>query len=192
MSRHLDSSTTTQMAKIMVQYGRPSRSSWAQSLRSSFGRTIVEKAIWDRTIYTRLGKSSKLGMFIRQPRKRTTLICDVWTITKLAGKKQNINPTWKILMNVDLGGPTSFLDHAHLGCTQKECKISRDIVDNYRSMFESRISARATENCQKQKPRRNLMPKRYLHGLVTWKVMQRNAWKEIANWRIKQLSNYTM
>ena len=26
MSRHLDSSTTTQMAKIMVQYGRPSRS----------------------------------------------------------------------------------------------------------------------------------------------------------------------
>ena len=27
MARHLDSSTTTQMAKIMVQYGRPSRSS---------------------------------------------------------------------------------------------------------------------------------------------------------------------
>ena len=27
MSRHLDSSTTTQMAKIIVQYGRPSRSS---------------------------------------------------------------------------------------------------------------------------------------------------------------------
>ena len=27
MSRHLDSSTTTQMAKIMVQYGRSSRSS---------------------------------------------------------------------------------------------------------------------------------------------------------------------
>ena len=27
MSRHLDSSTTTQMAQIMVQYGRPGRSS---------------------------------------------------------------------------------------------------------------------------------------------------------------------
>ena len=27
MSRHLDSSTTTQMSKIMVQYGRPSRCS---------------------------------------------------------------------------------------------------------------------------------------------------------------------
>ena len=33
MSRHLDSSTTTQMSKIMVQYGRSSRSSWAQFVR---------------------------------------------------------------------------------------------------------------------------------------------------------------
>ena len=58
---------------------------------------------------------------------------------KLAGKKQNNNPTWKILMkDVDLGEPTSFLDHVFLGCTQKECQISKDIVDNYRSMFESR------------------------------------------------------
>ena len=31
MIRHLDSSTTTQMAKTMVQYGRPSRSSCGKS-----------------------------------------------------------------------------------------------------------------------------------------------------------------
>ena len=41
MSRHLDSSTTTQMAKIMVQYRRPSVSSRAESVRSSFGRTVM-------------------------------------------------------------------------------------------------------------------------------------------------------
>ena len=35
---------------------------------------------------------------------------------KHAGKKQNINPTWKNLMKVvDLGEPTSFLDHFYLG-----------------------------------------------------------------------------
>ena len=34
MSRHLDSSTTTRMAKIMVQYGRCSLSSWAESVWS--------------------------------------------------------------------------------------------------------------------------------------------------------------
>ena len=44
MSRHLDSSTTTQMAEIMVQYGRPSCSSRKESVWSSFGRTMMEKA----------------------------------------------------------------------------------------------------------------------------------------------------
>ena len=42
---------------------------------------------------------------------------------------------------VDLGEPTSFLDHVYLGCTQRQCEISKDTVDNYRNMFESRISA---------------------------------------------------
>ena len=60
---------------------------------------------------------------------------------KLAGKKQNINPMWKQLnKEVDLGEPTSFLDHVYLGCTQRQCKISKDIVDSYRTMFELRIS----------------------------------------------------
>ena len=30
-------------------------------------------------------------------------------------------------------------------CTQRQCEISKDIVDNNRTMFESRISARATK-----------------------------------------------
>ena len=48
--------------------------------------------------------------------------------------------------DVDLGEPTSFLDHVDLGCTQRESQISKDIVDNYRNMFEPRISAGAQEN----------------------------------------------
>ena len=61
---------------------------------------------------------------------------------KLAGKKQNISPTWKMLMkDVDVGEPTSFLDLVYLGCTQRQCEINTDIVDNYRTMLESRISA---------------------------------------------------
>ena len=64
----------------------------------------------------------------------------------LAGKKQNLDPMWKLLnKEVDLGEPTSFLDHENLGCTQRQCEISKDIVDNYRTMFESRISAEGTE-----------------------------------------------
>ena len=53
---------------------------------------------------------------------------------KLAGKKQNLDPIWKLLnKEVDLGEPTSFLDHVYLGCTQRQCEISKDIVDNYRT-----------------------------------------------------------
>ena len=65
---------------------------------------------------------------------------------KLAGKKQNIDPILKVLnKEVDLGEPTSFLDHVYQGCTQRQCEMSKDTVDNYRTMFESRISAGATE-----------------------------------------------
>ena len=65
---------------------------------------------------------------------------------KLAGKKHNIDPMWKVLnKEVDLGEPTSFLDHENLGCTQRQCEVSQNIVDNYRTMFESRISAGGTQ-----------------------------------------------
>ena len=65
---------------------------------------------------------------------------------KLAGKKQNLDPMWKVIdKEVDLGERTSFLDHVYLGCTQRQCETSKDIVDNYRTMFESRISAGGVE-----------------------------------------------
>ena len=64
---------------------------------------------------------------------------------KWAGKKQNITPMWKVLnKEVDLGESTSFFDHVYMACTQRQCEIRKDIVDNYRTMFESRISAGAT------------------------------------------------
>ena len=57
------------------------------------------------------------------------------------------------LKQVDLGEPTSLLDHVHLGCTQREWKSNKSMVDEYRKMFESRsTSAGATEKllgCEK-------------------------------------------
>ena len=64
---------------------------------------------------------------------------------KIDGRKQNMDPMWKKLMkHVDLDEPTSFRDHVHLGCTQRECKPNETIIDEYRKMFESRICAGAT------------------------------------------------
>ena len=105
---------------------------------------------------------------------------------KLAGKKQNLDPMWKVLnKEVDLGVPTSFLDHVYLGCTQRQCQISKDIVDN-------------TEPCSNREfPRgeqRNYHSLKifvFHHGLMTWLVMQRNVWNDIVNWQTRRFKNAT-
>ena len=106
---------------------------------------------------------------------------------KMAGKKHNIDPMWKVLnKEVDLGEPTSFLDHVYLGCTQRQCQISKDIVDNYRTMFESRISPG-----REQRNYHSLKIFVFLHCLMTWLVMQRSVWNDIVSWHTRRLSNST-
>ena len=63
------------IAKIMVQYGRPSCSSWTESVRSSFGRTFMGKAIWENPIKAWLGENSKLWMSLCSSWKRIILFC---------------------------------------------------------------------------------------------------------------------
>ena len=65
---------------------------------------------------------------------------------KMAGKKQNIDPMWKICMkDVDPVEPTSFHDHVYMECIQRECKPNETMIHEYRDMIESRISAAATD-----------------------------------------------
>ena len=75
----------------------------------------------------------------------------------LAGKKQNLDPMWKVLnKDVKLGQPISFLDHVYLGCSQRQCQTSKDTVVEklHVEMFV------------------------ILHGLMIWVVMQRSAWND--------------
>ena len=56
MFRHYDSSTTTQVVKIVVQYGRPCCSSGKESVRSSSSRTVMGKAIRKKFFWKTDGK----------------------------------------------------------------------------------------------------------------------------------------
>ena len=85
-----------------------------------------------------------------------------------------------------LGEPTSFLDHVYLGCTQRQCEISKDIVDNYITMCLNREFQRVEE-----KSFHTLKIFVFLHGLMIWKVMQRNVWSDFVSWRTKRLNNST-
>ena len=107
-----------------------------------------------------------------------------------AGRRHNMAPTWKTLMKlVDLGKPTSFLDHENLGCTQRECEPNEDAVNQNREIFESRITAAATEQFI-SRVGENLTQKRS-RGPTTWKDTRENALKDIASWRTKRHSNCT-
>ena len=143
MSRHLDSSTEAQMAQKSLSsmedpvvplernlYGHPLAGlSWERQLGK-----ISLKYGWEKV-------SNWECLFVLRE-KGYSFLC-MWMIS--AGKKQNINPMWKVPnKDVDLGEPTSFFDHVYLGCAQRQCETSKDIVDNHRTMFESRISAGAS------------------------------------------------
>ena len=96
---------------------------------------------------------------------------------KMFGKEQNMIPMWKKSMkNVDLEESTSFLDHVYLGCAQRECKPNEIIIEQYQEMFESHISAGATEKLPWV---RKTLTQKQLRGPMTWKDMLENVLREI-------------
>ena len=76
-----------------------------------------------------MGKKYRIGnacLFIEKGLFSSVCVDDI----KMSGKKQNIvSHVEEIDENVDLGDPTSFLDHLYLGCTQRECKSNQIIVE---------------------------------------------------------------
>ena len=89
------------------------------SLPPSFSRSFRTQSHW----YHTAGQCANPEQFLRV--HLSCRMCSQFTIHN---------------KEVDLGEPTSFLDHVYLGSTQRQCEISKEIVDNYRTMFESRIS----------------------------------------------------
>ena len=90
------------------------------------------------------------------------------------------------MKDVDLGQPTSFLDHVFLGCTQRKCQTSKYILDYYRDMFESKIFAGATEKL--------LYSEKLGAHISSWSCDMEAPAREcvdIVSWQTKQLSNYT-
>ena len=91
-------------------------------------------------------KVSNWEYFLYTVKKDSSYLC-MWMTSNWLERKI-FTRCGKYKKEVDLGVPTSFLDHVYRGCTQRQCETSRDIVDNYRTMFESRISAGAMEKLQ--------------------------------------------
>ena len=112
----------------------------------------------------------------------------MWTILKLAGKKQNIGPRWKVLVkDVDLGEPTSLFDHVYLVALNENVKQAKVLWTITEICLNPTFLQGLLKSCLFL---RNLS-QAFLHGPMIWKVMQRNASNDIANWRTEQPNSNT-
>ena len=85
-----------------------------------YGKGILRKFCWNI-----VGRRFPNGNVLFVNRAKRTILVFVCGRYNPAGKTENTEPTWKILMkDVDLEEATSFSDHENLVCTQRECTIS--------------------------------------------------------------------
>ena len=148
MSRYMDTSSTTQLAKIMVRGRRPSGSSRTKFVRTPTCCRLVGKTIKRGFVRTSMGKNTELGTHVCSSKQVLFLSVYVDDI-KLAGKKQNVDPMWKELIKlVDLEEPTSFLDHVYLGCTQRVCNANECIIDQYFKCSNHEFLLLQLKSCQ--------------------------------------------
>ena len=137
-------------------------------MRSSFGKDCYGKGHLKNPIRTRLGKVLNWECLFVHREKGLFLSVYVDDI-KLAGKKQNIEPIWKVLnKEVDLGEPTSFVDHVYLGCTQRQCEISQECLDPEFPQ-EQLKNYHARKICV------------FLRGPTTWKAMPKSVLSDIVS-----------
>ena len=137
----------------MVQNGRSSDSSWAKSIWSYFGSNSMRKAIWEKPVEERLGEGFQLGMHLRTPWNKDYLFFSVYVDDIIFAWKET-----KYWSDVEFtqkrsrfGRTNIFPWSCCLGLYSKTMWISKDNIDNYRTMFESRISAGALEKIPKTK-----------------------------------------
>ena len=174
----------------MVQYERFGCSSWAKSLLSSFGRTIMGKAIRE-SFFFKLGweKFRMENAYLITEKQRTILVYADYL--KLAGKKQNISPTWKCLWKTLIWEKKH---HSLIMCIwvafKEDAKQARMLWIITEVRLKLGFLLVLWKNYQKRKLQGNLRQTLSLRGPMTWKVMRRNAWKDVASWRIKEFNNY--
>ena len=143
MSRHMDSSTTTQVAKSWSSMEDPV----VPLERNLYGHPLAG-LIWERQIEKVLLKHGweKVPkcecLFVNKERRLFLFVSVVDRKNQLERNRTSTQCGKILIKDFHFGEKTSSLDHVYLGCTQWECQRS---IDNYRSMFESKISAGATE-----------------------------------------------
>ena len=149
------------------------------------GKGNLRKFYWNT-----VGKSFKLEMFVCQPSKRTFPIC-------VCGRYQNGRQNRKHETDLEKSRERRWSGRTNIiSWSMYIWDALKEGVNSVMTLWQAteRCSnpwflLELRKNCQPEL-QGNLVQKRYLHGPGTWKVTRRNAWKKIANLRIKRLNNF--
>ena len=95
VSRHMDTSSTTEMSDILGKHRRPCGTSRTKSMRTSTCWSLVGKTVRRHVLGSWMGKKYQLGsVCLRIEHKDYFLSVHVDDIN-MPGKKQNMAPMWK-------------------------------------------------------------------------------------------------
>ena len=151
-----------------------------------FGRTIMGKAIWENPIETWLGENSKLRMSLCTSWKRIILICVCgwhtigWKETQSSSDVETTQQRSRFgRTNIFPGSCVLGMHSKTLWNKQKYCGQLQNHVVNHE------FPRRGSRNYH------FLKIFVFLHGLLIWRAMQRDVWKDIVSWQRRRLSNST-
>ena len=138
----LDTSSTIQIGQHL---GRISKNSRVPLGRNVYGHPLAG-LLWGRQVKKVLLESGWCEAPTWEHRQQGLFISVCVNDIDMAGKKQNLEPMWKMLMNkVPLEKPKTFLDQVYLGCTQRRRQ------KNVRTMDFRRAHCKSYLTLEKQK-----------------------------------------
>ena len=153
-----------------------------------FGRTVMGKAIRESSIWTLFGKKFQIwNACSLTERKDYSCLC-MWTIFNWLERNRTSTErgkySWKTLV----------WENRHLSSVMYTWVALNENVNKQRYCRELQKYGWIQNLCWSYRKSdltlRNLA-QTFSHGPVIWKVMRRNEWKEIANWRTtKQLNSF--
>ena len=183
MSRHMDSSTTTHMAKIMVRHWRPlERNLYGHP----FGRTVMGKTIWESPIAIRLGESFQSGMLLRLLWKRIILI-SVCGWHQIGWKETKYSSNVERTKQRSWFGRTSIIPWSW-----KPGMYTKTMWNKQRYCRQLQNHA-WIQNFRRSNWTITMFGNYAYFFVVLWhgRVMPRNVWNDIVSWQTKRLNNST-
>ena len=134
------------MAKIMVKHWRSSGTFWTKCVRTPTCCPLMGKTVRGSSNGTWMGKSTELGMSVCSSKTRILLFLYSWMISKWLERSRTCFPcgrnSWKLLI---LEKRHHFLTTYTWGVPNVNANQKKPIVEQYKKMFESRISVGTTD-----------------------------------------------